>query len=120
MKKKSIFGIFKHILILLGGILCFISAFFCHDAGFLNQQKADSKAVCAEGSLWYDNKNSMYLVTLGESDGIKNGTFLSIVDGGKTIGRIKTKKVFSKTSIVDLLDSENIRLDKKYYKVITQ
>jgi hypothetical protein len=118
--KKRTYNAFKYILPLVFGLLCFAGYAYNVWIDYSYSKYGASGIAAKEGSMWYDVKNAVYLITLGKQDNIKTGVVFDIIDEDEVIGKVKTSKVFAETSVVDLVDLDDSGLEKKYYKIVSK
>jgi len=69
------------------------------------------------GFLWIDRQADTYIVTLGVLNGLKQGSFLTLYDGNKKVGKVVVQLPLDVISYVDFVNNDVESLAKDYYQV---
>ena len=121
MTRKNPLTVLVYVSFLAIGTLFFAAAAYIFATSIRpHQETVQDTGSAKQGTLWHDEENARYLITLGRYDGIKAGDIFKITDNGTTIGRAKVTGISAKTSVIDIVELKDNVLEKKYYKVISE
>lgn len=70
-----------------------------------------------EGVLWVDRKASLMMVTLGQANGLRQGSNLTVFEAKKKIGDVIVDSTFDLVAYVKPIGKTINDFDKNYYRV---